>query len=84
MIRACQEMITEGYNREMSEDILFTYILRKGEGYVFPTMKECNEFALESFGNVETCIGVHGTDKYYMSSETKTALEPFLKSPESK
>jgi hypothetical protein len=75
MTRACLEMKLKGYNREMSEDILFTDVLRKNGGrYRFPTLRHCNEFSIESFGNVSTCIGVHGTDKYYVGKETKNQL----------
>ena len=81
MIRACQEMEQKGYDRTQSEDILFTDVLRKGD-YRFPTMEDCNNFAIESFGNVETCIGVHGTDKYYLCPEMKTALEKYIKEEE--
>ena len=30
-----------------------------------PSIRECNDFAIESVGNVLTAKGVHGTDKYY-------------------
>ena len=31
--------------------------------------KFLNNFAIESCGNPYTAIGIHGTDKYYCSSE---------------
>lgn len=76
MIKACREMEAKEYNREISEDILFTDVLRRGSGgeYRFPTMRHCNDFSIESFGNVSTCVGVHGTDKYYLDEETRVGL----------
>lgn len=77
MIRACREMEFKRFYRTMAEDVLFTDVLRRGN-YRFPTMQRCNDFAIETIGNCNTCIGVHGTDKYYLGRQTKIALEPFL------
>lgn len=80
MIRACREMKDNiKYNRETAEDVLFTHLLRNGN-YRFPSTDHCFNFSIETVGNVSTCVGVHGTDKYFLERETKQALQPILHS----
>ncbi len=47
------------------EDIFFTEQIRKYYPELMPSLKECNNFAIESIGNKLTAKGLHGTDKYY-------------------
>ena len=63
MVMACQ-MFTEE-ERKKPEDVAFTECMRRNPMFVLPGMKECNDFGLESMGNHETIVGIHGTDKYY-------------------
>tara|TARA_Y100000816_G_C26092850_1_gene577826 strand:- start:1917 stop:2297 length:381 start_codon:yes stop_codon:yes gene_type:complete len=49
--------------KKQTEDILFTDKVR--ERYNLPTIEDCYKFSLESIGNQETILGIHGTDKYY-------------------
>ena len=53
----------------VNEDIYFSNLIRSNYPELMPSMQECNNFALESWGNPNTAIGIHGTDKYYCSSE---------------
>jgi hypothetical protein len=32
-----------------------------------PSIDDCNNFAIESFGSMSTAKGLHGTDKFYRS-----------------
>ena len=47
------------------EDIFYTEQIRYHYPELMPSIGECNDFAIESVGNVLTAKGVHGTDKYY-------------------
>jgi len=50
---------------EVIEDIFFTNFIRSHYPELMPTMQECMDFAIESYGNPNKAIGMHGTDKYY-------------------
>ncbi len=50
------------------EDYFFTEQLREHYPELMPNINDCNNFAIESFGNKLTARGIHGTDKYYTSS----------------
>ena len=47
------------------EDIFYTEQIRYHYPELMPSIRECNDFAIESVGNALTAKGVHGTDKYY-------------------
>ena len=47
------------------EDLFYTEQIRYHYPELMPTIKECNDFAIESVGNKLTAKGIHGTDKYY-------------------
>ena len=53
----------------VNEDIYFSNLIRSNYPELMPSMQECNNFAIETWGNPNTAIGIHGTDKYYCSSE---------------
>lgn len=52
------------------EDKVFTRHLKATKGANLPSMKACNEFVMETLGDASKVIGIHGTDKEYISSET--------------
>ena len=53
--------------------------LRNNNLYKFPTWKDCMNFSIESIGNIDTVLGVHGTDKYYIDPNIKfNFIETFL------
>jgi beta-1,4-mannosyl-glycoprotein beta-1,4-N-acetylglucosaminyltransferase len=65
-------MLTDEQKKKGDEDVVFTeYFRRKGES--LPTLTECMQFAIESFGNPRTAIGMHGTDKGYCHPAVITA-----------
>ena len=47
------------------EDVYFSKLIRKNYKDLFPSMEECDKFAIESWGDYTKAIGIHGTDKYY-------------------
>ena len=61
------------------EDIFFTEQIRKFYPELMPSMKECNDFAIESTGNKLKVKGIHGTDKYYYSHKNFKELFDILK-----
>lgn len=56
---------------EKPEDVAFCEAMRSStvHAYKLPTLDECNEFAIESIGDPDTAIGMHGTDKQYAPPE---------------
>jgi len=69
MIIACK-LIDDSYNG-MPEDVIFTKLMRKHTDFFkLPTIKECNNFSIETIGNFDSAIGIHGTDKYYIVDKT--------------
>ena len=34
-------------------------------------MSACNNFSIETFGNINKVLGIHGTDKYYINPKIK-------------
>ena len=36
------------------------------ELFKLPNIFECNDFSIETLGNFDNVIGIHGTDKYYI------------------
>ena len=61
------------------EDIFFTEQIRKFYPELMPSMRECNDFAIESIGNKLKVKGIHGTDKYYYSYNNFKELINILK-----
>ena len=51
------------------EDWFFTEQIRYHYPSLLPTIDECHDFAIESFGNMSKAKGLHGTDKFYRSFE---------------
>ena len=49
------------------EDWFFTEQIRYHYPSLLPTIDECHDFAIESFGNASKAKGLHGTDKFYRS-----------------
>lgn len=50
---------------EEPEDVAFCAVMRAAGGFRLPTMEECDAFAIESRGDPDAVVGMHGTDKYY-------------------
>ena len=67
MIDVCKDLNEKEKSGNINEDIIFTQKMRaQPYKYNMPSMHACNQFAIESYGNIDTCIGIHGTDKYYI------------------
>ncbi len=62
-----KELCTNKIITSNIEDIFYTEQIRNHYPELMPTIKECNDFAIESTGNKLTAKGIHGTDKYYRS-----------------
>lgn len=60
--RLCTTLTEDQLKRD--EDVVFTQLLRE-QGARLPTIEQCMNFAVESFGNPSRVIGIHGSDKYY-------------------
>ena len=69
--RALEAMTAE--DREYPEDVSYCRVMRR-LGCSLPTVAECNDFAIESFGNPASAVGIHGTDKYYCPAALLFAL----------
>lgn len=59
---------------EEPEDIAFCALMRQYPFFTLPSMRQCDEFAIESQGDPRTAIGIHGTDKHYAPPELVRAL----------
>ena len=59
------KFIEQNIDMEIVEDIYFTKLIRQNYPNLCPSIKECDEFAIESWGDYKKAIGIHGTDKYY-------------------
>ncbi len=66
MLKICSDILS-GEESE-PEDVVLTNIIRNHKLGI-PTIEECNSFAIESMGDISTAVGVHGTDKNYLSSD---------------
>lgn len=52
--------------RALPEDVAYCRCMRAHpDKFALPSMRQCLEFAIETYGNPLTAIGMHGTDKYY-------------------
>ena len=60
--KACTLLTEE--DKKLPEDVAFCNVMRR-HSFNLPTVKECMNFAIESFGDPSTVIGIHGTDKGY-------------------
>lgn len=47
------------------EDVALCAIMRASGDFTLPSYDTCDDFAIESTGNPDTAVGMHGTDKYY-------------------
>ena len=65
MIKACESFNEE--ERKLPEDVAFTKCMRRQTSFKLPTMNACYKFGIESLGDIDTAVGIHGTDKYYGS-----------------
>ena len=63
MIKACETFTDD--ERKVQEDIAFTKCMRRQKEFKLPTMNTCFKFGIETLGDIDTAVGVHGTDKYY-------------------
>lgn len=69
MIRCIRTGVEEIHSHpDEAEDIFFTRRLRQDNQAAVPDKKTCAMFSAESYAHPE-CIGGHGTDKYYLSSD---------------
>ena len=71
MLKICSEILNG--NEADPEDVVFTNAIRMHKMGI-PTIADCNSFAIESFGNISTAIGVHGTDKNYLNNDKVSAI----------
>jgi hypothetical protein len=65
-------------NSNENEDIFFTRILRE-QNQPIPSLSECFNFSIETFGSLELCFGIHGTTQYNHSSEIDEWKSKFQK-----
>ena len=72
--KACALMTDE--DRVFPEDVAFCRVLRRTSGSSLPSIRQCNEFAVESHGHPQKAIGIHGTDKYYAPNALIAAMVP--------
>ena len=63
MVKACETFTDE--ERKLPEDVAFTRCMRRQKDFSLPTMNSCYKFGIESLGDIDTAVGIHGTDKYY-------------------
>jgi len=53
-------------DRALPEDVAFCRVMRRHPAdFALPSVSECMTFAIESFGDPSSVVGIHGTDKYY-------------------
>mgnify|MGYP001429600313 FL=1 len=71
MIEICKKLTIEEKNGDIAEDIIFTDKIRNNKKYKFPLYDDCMNFSIESFGNIDNVLGIHGTDKYYIDKNIK-------------
>lgn len=71
MIEICENLNSEEKNGSIPEDIIFTQKTRLNNLYKFPTPEDCINFSIESIGNIDNVLGIHGTDKYYIHPNIK-------------
>jgi hypothetical protein len=69
MIEICKNLSNKEKSGDIAEDIIFTNKIK--EKYKVPSINECMNFSIESIGNLEKVLGIHGTDKYYINNDIK-------------
>ena len=69
MIRAC-ELIQP---TEEPEDVVFCRVMRQNKGFMLPSLDVASAYFCESHVS-PNCVGAHGTNKGYLSSEQWTTL----------
>tara|TARA_B100000902_G_C27008739_1_gene763654 strand:- start:43 stop:753 length:711 start_codon:yes stop_codon:yes gene_type:complete len=69
MKEICKQLENKKINKDLPEDIIFTNIIR--EKYNSPSLEACYNFSIESIGNIDKVLGIHGTDKYYIHPKIK-------------
>jgi hypothetical protein len=80
MIEICKHLNIQEKSGNIPEDIIFTEKIRNNKDYKLPSFKDCMNFSIESFGNIDNVLGIHGTDKYYMDQNIKlNFIKKFLK-----
>jgi len=65
MVKACETFTEE--ERKLPEDVAFTKCMRRQKEFKLPTINNCFKFGIETLGDIDTAVGIHGTDKYYGS-----------------
>jgi hypothetical protein len=85
MLELCKFKISDKNNKDKGcvkgifyEDVYFTNLIRENYPKSLPSLKECDEFAIESFGDYTKAIGIHGTDKYYAKPEFYKKIFQYL------
>ena len=71
MIDVCKNLNDNEKNGVIAEDIIFSEKIRCNKSYKFPSLNDCMNFSIESIGNLNNVLGVHGTDKYYIDNNIK-------------
>lgn len=62
-------------DRTEPEDVAFCNVMRRHpDTFQLPTLHECLQFAIESFGIPSTAVGIHGVDKSYAPPALLTAV----------
>lgn len=71
MKQICTNLTDEEASGQINEDIIFTNKIKNSDSYIFPSFDDCMNFSIESIGNLDHAIGIHGTDKYYIAPQIK-------------
>ena len=71
MIEICKSLSPEEKSGIYAEDIMFTQKMREHSIFKnkLPLMDVCNKYFIEGTGDLDTAIGIHGTDKYYFFND---------------
>lgn len=70
MVRAIDLLRQHPDLLEEPEDVAFCRVMRAhASEFTLPTLRECDAFAIESTGDPDTAVGLHGADKYYAPPE---------------
>ena len=71
MIDICKQLSTKEKGGSIAEDIIFSEKIKINPNYSCPTLDNCLNFSIESLGNLNKALGIHGTDKYYIHPSIK-------------
>lgn len=66
MIQICDNLSDEQKTGNIAEDIIFSNIIAKNSKYKSPSANDCLDFSIETIGNIDKVLGIHGTDKFYI------------------